>query len=211
MKCIKCHKELKEGSVFCNTCGANQTDVKKSKKGLILILLIVISIIITIGIVFLSFMIFKDDKNSNKEKENIIIDDSIISFDKYKIKIIDGFQYYTNNNIRYLKNKYCTIEFTKYPLTIKEINNNKDYLIKTLEKENYEIVDYLVNKDENREYITIRANLEKIEYGLVFYTIDDITILFKIVSNTLSDFDNNWYNYTLEFMKNIIYEEEYYE
>lgn len=203
MKCIKCGNELKKDSIFCNICGKNQTEIKKNNKKY-LIIIAIIGVLLVVGISFSTFLLFQ---NNNKSiiKEKIVGD--TFSFDKYKIRVLDGFQYFTNNENRFLKNDDCTIEFMKYPLTLTQINNHKTYLIDTLSQSGYDIVEYIDNKNN---YITIRANMADIEYGLAFYTKEDITIFFKIVSNNLSNFDSDWFSYIDEFINNM-YEEEYYE
>lgn len=205
MKCIKCGIELKKGSNFCSSCGTNQTESKKSNNwGLII--LSIIGLITIVGLSLLGYFIFSKPESKNEFKNNIIYDDNYITFDKYNVKILDGFKYFTSDNSRYLRNDYCIIEFTKYPISITQINNNKEHFINTLENNGYKIVDYIDN--DEKDYITIKAYLDETEYGLAFYTIDDVTIFFKLVSNNLSKFNDEWFDYIKDFINNIVKEEE---
>ena len=55
MKCIKCGKELKKDSIFCNSCGANQCENDTSNNvGLIMVVLL--GLFIVIGISYLGYM-----------------------------------------------------------------------------------------------------------------------------------------------------------
>lgn len=202
MKCIKCGKALKNNSNFCSSCGTNQNEIDKSNNfGLAIVILL--GIVIVIGLSFIGYKVFSNNE-SNDVQENRIFDDSYIPFDIFHIKIPDGFKYFTNDSIRYFKNDYCTIEFVKYPLSVIQINNNKDLFIKTLENNDYKIVEYIDNKEDNLELITIKVTLNEVEYGLSLYTKNDVTVFFKIVSNNLSNFDDNWFNYIKQIINNIV-------
>jgi len=201
MKCIKCGSDLKKDSVFCSNCGINQNDIKKSNN-IWLVFLFLLGIIVIISLSVLGYIMFLKNE-AEKIDEKIVYDDSYVSFDRYHIKVPDNFKYFTYLDKRYLKNDYCTMEFSKYPVTITQINNNKDYLFDTLRNNNYKIIDY-VGSDDEMKFIKIKVDLNDIQYGLLFYTKEDLTILFKIVSNNLSDFEDNWFDYVKEIINNMV-------
>ena len=73
IKCLRCGKELEDGSTFCNGCGAKQQNSKKKENNLKVIFAIIIVFVIIIAVAI--FVIFKNSNSIDKKSQRLIEND----------------------------------------------------------------------------------------------------------------------------------------
>lgn len=73
IKCLRCGKELEDGSTFCNACGAKQQNSKKKENNLKAIFAIIIGFVIIIAVAI--FVIFKNSNSIDKKSQRLIEND----------------------------------------------------------------------------------------------------------------------------------------
>ena len=219
MKCINCGKELKDKAKFCDDCGTKQIPdeviyetikEKKSNKGLIITVIILgivllASIIIGIWLLLSNNNSNKDNKDNKENKEEnteiVITKDESVYINGYKLTPPEGYTSHVNGSYNYITNNELTIVFVSYPLTYKQIMENKDLLIDTLKQQGYEIESFEDKTFNDKKMITARGKKSSISYGFVFYEIDSETNLFATVtSNYLGKYKEEWIDKTIEFL-----------
>lgn len=207
MKCINCGRKLRKQDKFCSECGINQNNVEiinepKKNSNKIFIIVMILLTIISLGISISIIVISNNKKNTEKESKEIVIDEEKeLLFKNYKFKLLDNYKSIKSESISYIKSKEYIILYDEYPLGYKDIINNKEILINELEKQGYSKIYFDYKTKDEDKYIIVKAILNDIDYGFIFYEIDSDTNMFvTITANELSNFNDKWFDEVLNFL-----------
>lgn len=231
MKCRFCGKELNDTAKTCDGCGAkteyaekeNNSEIKteiiynypkNNNTGLKTIIVILLLIIIG-GVGFGVWYFTSNQENNNvteennkkkekKEEKEETPQENTVVIDKYEVVLPPSFSYYSYDNNNYIQNDECVITYMKYNLTYGQMLNNKETIINEFQAKGFNVTSYEAKNIEGYDCILVTGDMNDIEYGYLFTDIKNETpIFFTISSSTLGDFNQNWFNYAIQLVKNV--------
>ena len=226
MKCKYCGKELNNTATICDGCGAKVESVginnevkteiiynypKNNNTGLKAI--IVILLLIIIGGVGFGVWYFNsnqeeknetEEKSKKEEKKEETPKENTIIIDKYEVVLPSSFSYYSYDNNNYIQNDECVITYLKYNYTYGQMLNNKETIINEFKAKGFNVTSYEAKNIDGYDCILVTGDMNDIEYGYLFTDIKNETpIYFVISSSTLGDFNQAWFNYAVQLVKNV--------
>ena len=215
MICNNCGKKLKKSEKFCSNCGnqiTKENNIEKKKNTGLIITAIILGFLVLILIVVGIWILLsgnKDNNEDNKEnkkdnnEENIVIDNDSNEaiYNNYKFTVPNGFNNVSTDSYNYIMNSQMTMVYVSYPLNCKQIIDNKNLLTDALNNQGYNINSFDIKEENGSKYILVKGDMRGIEYGFVFYDVDDnFSIFVTIVSNTLSSFEEEWFDSAISFV-----------
>lgn len=198
---------------------------KKSGTGLkvtIVILVVVIIALVGVGAWFLLGKSDDKEESSNSEKDKVEdkVDDKKDNDDDddkpnygdlekttlkgYTLSIPKGFDTGVENGKPYIYNDECLIMYVEYPLNYDYILKNKDVFVSELENAGMKIYSFDTKTIDGQKYILMEGIMtaNNAEFGYMFTDMGgDTPVLLTVLSSTLGDFDDDWFNYGAEFIK----------
>ena len=200
----------------------NNYPPKKSNTGLIVTIIILIIVLLGLAIFGLWYFVIRDDGNNSNKKDNEIVDkkeDKPIednpkddkpgtSSDKFELAgytftVPDGWITDIYQDNRYVQNDECVMILMQYPLDYNTLISVKDTFVQELENQGYTIDSFNTRKMDGHDYVIITGSMGETEFGYMFTDLDsDVTIFITITPNSLTEFDESWFNYGSSLVKN---------